>query len=214
MQVKSQIKQFLIRSGPWYPLSLLRNAPEILQWLRSGCSGVAPHPIKMMVVGSYLKQFSIDDFVETGTYLGDTLGNIARSGVRCTSIELSQELYEAARKRFNGYKNVRLVQGDSGQRLPELLKEINKPVLFWLDGHYSAGITASAETHTPISAELQAILSHSVKEHVILIDDARCFDGRNDYPYLDDLLRVIREEGSYSAEVSVDIIRLVPRAVS
>lgn len=211
MKVKDQIKKLLIKLGPWYPLNLLRTTPEILYWLRSGCCGVAPHPIKMMAVGAYLKQFTIDDFVETGTYLGDTLDYISRSGVRCTSIELSQELYEAARKRFYGHKNVILVQGDSGQRLPELLKEINKPVLFWLDGHYSSGITASAETHTPISAELQAILSHSVKEHVILIDDARCFDGRNDYPHLDDLLRVIREEGSYSAEVSADIIRLVPR---
>lgn len=91
-----------------------------------------------------------------------------------------------------------------------LLKEISKPTLFWLDGHYSSGITASAETHTPISAELQAILIHSVKEHVILIDDARCFNGTNDYPHLDELLRIIREEGSYSAEVSADIIRLTP----
>jgi len=214
MQVKSRIKKFLIKSGSWYLLNLSRTIPEILHWLRTGCSGVAPHPIKMMVVESYLKRFSIDDFVETGTYLGDTLGYIAKSGVRCTSIELSRELYEAAQKRFIGYKNVRLVQGDSGHRIPELLKEINKPVLFWLDGHYSSGITASAKTHTPISAELQAILSHSVKKHVILIDDARCFDGRNDYPRLEDLLRVIREEGSYSAEVSADIIRLVPRAVS
>jgi len=213
MKIKSSIRRFLIRSGLWYPLNLLRSTPEILHWLRSGCSGVAPHPFKMMVVGSYLKLFSTDDFIETGTYLGDTLGYIAKSGVRCTSVELSRELYEAARKRFNEYKNVRLVQGDSGKILPELLKEINKPVLFWLDGHYSSGITAVAETHTPISAELQAILGHPIKRHVILIDDARCFDGQNDYPHLDDLLQAVREEGSYSAEVSADIIRLVPRAM-
>lgn len=148
MEVKNHIKQFLIKSGTWYPTNLLRRTPEILHWLRSGGSGVAPHPIKMMVVGGYLRQFSIDEFVETGTYLGDTLGYIAKSGIRCTSIELSRGLHEAARKRFNGYRNVRLVQGDSGQKRPELLKEINKPVLFWLDGHYSAGITASAEIHT------------------------------------------------------------------
>ena len=213
MKIKNSIRQFLIRSGFWYPLNLLRGTPAILHWLISGCSGVAPHPLKMMVVGSYLKLFSIDDFVETGTYLGDTLGYIAKSGVRCTSVELSRELYEAAGKRFNGYKNVSLVQGNSGQVLPELLKVINKPALFWLDGHYSSGITATAETQTPISAELQAILGHSIKRHVILIDDARCFDGKNDYPHLDDLLQVIREEGSYRAEVSADIIRLVPRAV-
>lgn len=211
MQVKSQIKQFLVRTGLWYPANLLRNIPSVLKWLKSGCSGRAPDPIKMRIVAAYLKQFSINDFVETGTYLGDTVGYIAESGTRCTSIELSQELHEAARARFDGVKNVRLVQGDSGQKLPELLKEIKNPVLFWLDGHYSSGVTACAETHTPISAELQAILKHPIKRHVILIDDARLFDGRNDYPHLDDLLHIVRQDGSYNAEVSADIIRLVPR---
>ncbi len=214
MQIKGYLKQFLVRSGLWYPLNLARRIPEILHWLRSGCTGVVPHPIKMMVVQSYLKRFSIECFIETGTYLGDTLGYIAKGEVQCTSIELSRELYEMARKRFDGYKNVRLIQGDSGQRLLELLTEISKPVLFWLDGHYSAGISVRGETDTPISAELKAILSHPIKRHVILIDDARCFDGTNDYPNLDDLLQVIREEGSYSAEVSADIIRLVPRVPS
>lgn len=210
MQIKYQIKLFLFSLGLWYPLNLLRKLPEILHWLRTGISGVAPYPIKIIVVGSCLKKFSIDGFVETGTYLGDTLAYIARSGVRCTSIELSQELYKAACGRFKGYKNVNLVQGDSGQKLPELLNEIDKPVLFWLDGHYSYGVTASAETHTPVMAELKAILNHRIKQHVILIDDARCFDGTNGYPYLDDLLRVIREDGSYIAEISTDIIRLIP----
>ena len=210
MKVKGQLKLFLIRSGLWYPLNLLRRIPEILHWLDSGCTGVVPHPIKMMVVQSYLKRYLIVDFIETGTYLGDTLGYIAKNGVRCISIELSEELYQAACIRFKVCKNVRLVQGDSGQRLPELLNEISKPVLFWLDGHYSSGITARAETQTPISAELRAILSHPIKQHVILIDDAHSFDGKNDYPYLDDLLKLIREEGNYSAEVSADIVRITP----
>lgn len=210
--MKNKIKNILIKFGLWYSLNLLRRTPDILSWLALGCNDVAPHPIKMMFIKSYLKKYQIGNFVETGTYLGDTLGYIARKGVQCTSIELSKELYEAACKRFDRYKNVKLVQGDSGQRLPELLKEINNPTLFWLDGHYSGGNTASAEIRTPISAELEAIFCHPIKRHVILIDDARCFNGKNDYPYLDYLLRVIREEGSYSAMVSMDIIRLVPRA--
>jgi len=213
MQIR-KTKKFLIKCGLWYPLNKLRSIPEFLHWLRSGCDGAAPYPIKMKVVGSYLKKFALGNFVETGTFHGDTLGYIAQSGVQCTSIELSKELYQYACMRFKSYKNVRLVQGDSGQKLPALLNEIDKPSLFWLDGHYSAGVTASAETHTPISAELNAILIHPIKQHVILIDDARCFNGTNNYPYLDDLLRVIREDGSYNAEVSTDIIRLVPRVVS
>ncbi len=214
MQTKIQIRQFLIGSGLWYPLNLLRSIPAIFHWLRSGGNGLAPHPVKLMVIGSYLKRFSINSFVETGTNLGDTLGYFARKGIWCTSIELSKDLYQAACTVFKARRNVRLVQGDSSQRLPELLEEIDKPVLFWLDGHYSSGLTASAKIHTPISAELKAILDHPIKQHVILIDDARYFDGANDYPHLDDLLRVIREDGSYGVEVSTDIIRLVPRIVS
>lgn len=213
MQTTYRIRQSLIGSGLWYPLNLVRCVPAILHWLRSGCSGLAPHPVKLMVIESYLKRFSIDSFVETGTHLGDTLGYFAKKGIGCTSIELSEQLYQAASTVFEARKNVRLVQGDSSQRLPELLEEMDKPALFWLDGHYSCGLTASAKTHTPISAELKAILNHPIKQHVILIDDARYFDGANDYPHLDDLLRVIREEGSYSVEVSADIIRLVPRVV-
>lgn len=214
MEIKKHIKRFLISFGLWYPLNLLRRTPEIIHWLRSGCSGVAPHPIKMKVVSSYLKKFSIDDFVETGTFLGDTLHYIAGFGVKCTSIELSEELFKAARMRFKDCKNVKLVHGDSGRRIPELLHGINKPTLFWLDGHYSSGITAGSEINTPISAELQAILGHEIKNHVILIDDARCFNGKDNYPRLDDLLREIREDGSYVTEVSADIIRIVPRAAS
>jgi hypothetical protein len=212
MQVKTQIKQLLVKSGPWYPLNLARETPEILRWLRSGCTGLAPHPVKMMVVASYLKRFSLEHFIETGTYQGETLGYVARSGVRCTSIELSPELHEAARERFRGAENVNLFQGDSGRVLPKVLEGLTEPALFWLDGHYSAGNTAKGEAHTPISAELQAILSHPVKQHVILIDDARLFSGADDYPHLDEFLRVTREEGTYRAEVSIDIIRLVPRS--
>ncbi len=94
MKPKMQIKNILVRGGLWYRLNLLRKTPEILRWLGSGCSGAAPYPIKLMVVRYYLTKYSIDNFVETGTYLGDTLGYIAETGVHCTSIELSEKLYE------------------------------------------------------------------------------------------------------------------------
>jgi len=211
MQTKNKTKQFLEFLGLWYPLNLTRRVPHILNWLTDGCCGVAPHPIKMNAIHYYLKKFSIKEFVETGTYLGETLGYIAKSQVKCTSIELSQELYEKACKRFKRNKNIRLIQGDSSVKLPGLLEKIDQPVLFWLDGHWSGGITASAESHTPISSELLAILNHRVKNHIILIDDARCFDGTNGYPQLDELLNIIRQEGSYNIEVSADIVRLTPQ---
>lgn len=201
----------MLRLSAWYPFSLARELPSTFRWFRSGCRGAAPHSVKLRIVRSYLERFSVDQFIETGTYFGRTLASIAETGIDCTSIELSEELYERARDRFKNHENVTLFMGDSAERLPEILKQVTGPALFWLDGHYSAGITASGRMQTPISAELEAILQHPIKKHVILIDDARCFDGTNDYPHLDNLLRTIRKDGSYRAEVSTDIIRLVPR---
>jgi len=187
------------------------SIPKTLYWLRSGCIGVAPSLLKMRMVRSYLREYHIDDFVETGTFLGDTLAYVAKSGAKCTSIELSNELFDAACVRFRGKNNVKLLHGDSGRLIPELLVNIDNPVLFWLDGHFSGGVTASATIHTPISSELDEILNHSVKQHVVLIDDARLFDGTNGYPHIDELLSVIRRDGNYIVEVSMDIIRLVPK---
>lgn len=211
MALKNLLKRVLGRLGLWHGASLVRQVPAILRWLGAGCTGAAPHAVKMMAVKAHIRRFGLQEFVETGTYMGDTLAYVAQTGIDCASIELSPQLHQAARRRFARAANVRLIEGDSGIRLPEMLADIRRPVLFWLDGHYSAGVTASAALHTPISAELQAILRHPVKGHVILIDDARCFDGSNDYPHIDDLLRVVREDGNYAAEVSIDIIRLIPR---
>ncbi|MBL8335436.1 MAG: hypothetical protein U1F00_00990 [Rhodoferax sp.] len=214
MALKNLLKRMLGRLGLWHGVSLVRQVPSILRWLAAGCTGAAPHAVKMMAVRAHVRPFGLRSFVETGTYMGDTLAYLAATGIDCASIELSPELHQAARRRFAGARNVRLIEGDSGIRLPEMLPDIHHPVLFWLDGHYSAGVTASAELHSPISAELLAILRHPVKQHVILIDDARCFDGSNGYPHIDELLRVVREDGNYAAEVSIDIIRLIPRAAA
>ena len=209
--MKDTIKKIFRRVGVYYPLYYLRQIPAIIRWMRGGCPSPAPHAIKMNVVRSYLRHYNLKQFVETGTFLGDTLEYMAREGVRCISIELSEKLHEKAQQRFADFKNMSLIHGDSAQEMPKLLKGLEEPALFWLDGHYSGGITAKGEKGSPISAELHAIHNHPVARHVILIDDARCFDGTNDYPHLDDLLRKIREEGRYKSEVSADIIRLVPR---
>lgn len=210
MRIKNSVKYFLIKTKLWYMLDSLRKFPNILYYFNSGCHGVSPDLLKMRIVKSYLKQFSMNIFIESGTYLGDTCNYIAESGVRCISIELSEQLYREVTKRFRSYKNVELILGDSSMELSKLLAKIKEPALFWLDGHYSAGITACAGKFTPISDELEAIFNHSITQHVILIDDARCFNGTNGYPHLDDLLHMIRKKSKYKVEVSMDIIRLTP----
>ena len=213
--MKTKFKYWLSEFGLFPKLDLFRRLPEIVHWIASGCSGTAPPPVKRMIISSYLKRFDLSHFIETGTHLGDTLANIAYNrSVTCTSIELSDEYFHKASQRFRRYPNVVLKHGDSAAVLPEYIHGLQAPTLFWLDGHYSGGNTACGQVETPVSTELQAILDSPIKTHVILIDDARCFNGTNTYPYLDMLLQTIRQSANYNIEVSADIIRLTPKIIS
>lgn len=208
---KEFLKQNLYRANVFHQIDMIRYFPEMVSWLKRGCSGVAPIPLKRAIVSSYLKQYNLKYFFETGTYLGDTLGYIARDrDIMCTSIELDEALFCQAQARFSRYANVTILQGDSGVILPQCLYQLCTPALFWLDGHYSGGITGRGKSDTSISTELEAILESPIKEHIILIDDARYFVGKNDYPHLDQLIKQVRDKSDYKIEVSADIIRLTP----
>ena len=125
------------------------------------------------------------------------------------SIELNETYYRNAQKRFAGYPNINIFQGQSSEVLTKILKNINKPCLFRLDAHYSGGSTAKGELETPIIQEMQCILNHPMaNEHVILIDDAWLFVGENDYSTLEKLERLILGIRSrWTFEVKNDIIR-------
>ena len=148
--------------------------------------------------------------METGTYLGDMVEAQKKQFKKIITIELGIELFNEAKKRFFNDKNVRIVQGDSGKVLPDILKGITEPAIFWLDGHYSEGITAKGDKDCPIFEELNAIFCNSKYNHVLLIDDARCFIGKGDYPTIEELTDYIRGKNEkYNVEVKCDIIRYV-----
>ena len=89
-----------------------------------------------------------------------------------------QRKAEKEKERFKNDTNIRIIQGDSGKVLSDILKDIREQAIFWLDGHYSAGITSKGEKDCPIFEELNAILENQKYNHVLLIDDARCFNGQ------------------------------------
>jgi hypothetical protein len=125
------------------------------------------------------------------------------------SIEIEPHFYRRAQQVFRGQPSVTLLKGDSGKVLPEVLGVVSCPCLLWLDAHYSGSITGRAELETPIQQELAAILSHKFR-HTVLIDDANCFDGRNDYPEIA-WIENATKKGGYSLSVADNIIRLVPK---
>lgn len=115
-------------------------------------------------------------FVETGTYKGDMIERVGSHFQKIYSIELDDDLYSAAQKRFEGRGDVVLLQGDSAARIKDVLATLHEPAFFWLDAHGSGGLTIKNPLHCPVEKELEEIFAHGGNEHIVLIDDARQFD--------------------------------------
>jgi hypothetical protein len=166
-----------------------KKKQEVLlaRWVTDGKPVPPPHPIKQKAILFYAKNFNINTLVETGTYLGEMVDAMNGHFENIYSIELSEQLADKARMRFKNHDHIEIIQGDSGAELGKLVKRIQKPAIFWLDGHYSAGFTAQGEKDTPIYEELKHIFSAPEIGHIILIDDARCFGQEKDYPSVDEL---------------------------
>jgi hypothetical protein len=137
---------------------------------------------------------------------------VLNSFEKILTVELGTELFNKAQERFKNHPTVRCWHGDSSDLLGENACHCGEPSLIWLDGHYSEGATARGVKDTPIMQELEHIVQHSLaSRHVLLIDDARCFNGTNDYPTLASLLSWIRGKmPNHSCMVENDIIRVEP----
>lgn len=119
-------------------------------------------------------------FVETGTWCGHGVKNAINSGFKeIHSIELDEQLYQKDLELFKHSSSVNLYCGDSSVILYDVIKNIDKKILFWLDGHYSGHGTAQSNMtqlyEFPLMYELEQINKHHIKDHIILIDDLRCF---------------------------------------
>lgn len=187
-----------------------RIKKELEIWINNGRPTPPPHIVKQLAIAELQKIFGYSILVETGTYLGEMVEAQKKRFKTIISIELGVELFEKARDKFKDDDNIHIFQGDSGKVLPKILTDIHEPAIFWLDGHYSAGITSKGDKECPIFEELDAIFKGNKFNHVILIDDARCFTGEGDYPTFEQLVNYIRAKNEkYGFEIKDDIIRCV-----
>jgi hypothetical protein len=183
---------------------------ELAAWIAAGKPAPPPHIVKQRAILRYRDSFNSRVLVETGTYLGDMVEAHKKNFEKIFSIELSEKLFGRAQKRFRNQPGIILLQGDSGKKLAEVLGQLQEPALFWLDGHYSGGITAKADKECPVPEELHTIFS-SPYPHIVLIDDARLFNGTHDYPAMDEIKVIIESHSkNYQIEIADDIIRLTP----
>jgi hypothetical protein len=191
---------FFNRIKKWWDLTL---------WRINGRKNNVPKLFKEKIVKQYAHRNSINVFVESGTYRGDMVRAIRDDFSKIYSIELSPTLANLAKKRFKDNPNVVIKMGNSADALSEILPQIDEPCIFWLDAHWSGGVTGKANLHTPIRKELDCILNHPISSHVILVDDARCFNGENDYPTFNEVKElVLKKYPDHIVENKDDIIRI------
>jgi len=112
---------------------------------------------------------------------------------RIYTIEIVPELTARA-KAYIGPEitHITYIIGDSGVKLGNVMKKIDEPTMFYLDGHYSGPGTGRGDKDTPILEELSCILSAPDLGHVIIIDNANGFvRAVKDYPSLPELERFV-----------------------
>lgn len=189
------------------PVRAVMELRELVAWQRRGRPQPPPHRRKLQTIQAYAHRFERRKFIETGTYLGATVEATAATFESIISIELDATLYRFAKWRFRDLKNVRILHGDSAELVSTAIRIADGPAVFWLDAHFSGGMTARGGIEAPVRAELLAILEDDENEHVVLIDDARAF-GTSGYPSVEDMKALIAaRRPSWAAYVREDIIR-------
>lgn len=203
MLFNSKVKLRILRNN------LLKNY-NYQKWLKNGKPIPPPHLVKQKLITEYVNKYHPNIFIETGTYLGDMVFAQKNSFESVISIEIQPQLKKAAEQRFKKDKNVTILLGDSGKVLHEIMPKMSETALLWLDGHYSGGITGKSDLNCPIFNELNAILKNNKNNHIILIDDANCFDGKSDYPTYEVLSNFVKEY-NYQTNIIDNVIVAVKK---
>jgi hypothetical protein len=155
--------------------------------------------------------------VETGTYRGLTARVLASVFHEVITIELDERLAGDAALKLRDVEAIRVLQGGSGQLLRDV-RDPEKPTLYFLDAHWSAGMTAGRADPCPLLAELAAI-SGGHADDCVIVDDARLFayappppHRPEEWPELASIFGMLAEQGGDRVvTVVADQIIAIPR---
>ena len=139
----------------------------------------------MPFVNELFKYVGTNVFLETGTFRGDTISEIANNNScnpkKLISLELSDVFFHRCVDRFAQNPNVAIHKANSKYDLYDIIKNIDSPITFWLDSHWSGtpDVGCDVETICPVLEELEQIKQHHIKTHTIMIDDIRLMNLRD-----------------------------------
>jgi len=149
-------------------------------------------------LNNLIDEYDLVNYVETGTGEGECLSHALKFPFEmCFSVEIYDQIYQAAISKFASlsklyHKECFLYHGESAEKLPEILEELDDdPVLFFLDAHFP-GADFKYEDYDAVEDEDVRV---PLKKELKIISDKR--DTSRDVFIIDDLW--LYEDGEYES---------------
>ena len=208
----SDIKTKIRHSALWQNFGgAVSDRAAVKHWIAAGRPVPVPHPVKVRNIMALADIFGIQTLVKTGTFRGMMIDACLHRFNEIHSIEIYAPLANDAKKHFAPYPHVHIHEGDSGDVLPKILPMLNGPALFWLDGHYSGEGTGLGVEESPVVREIAHIRKARPNvPDVIMVDDARCFNGSGGYPPIGEFVAKLAADFGTTPRVADDAIILMP----
>ncbi|WP_309400653.1 hypothetical protein [Cerasicoccus maritimus] len=161
------------------------------------------------------------NFVETGTFHGDTAEAASRHFEQTYTVEASPELFKDIQARFANNTKVKASLGDAAEWLAQLKPQLKGNSIYWLDAHWCQADNTSNETsQCPLLAELESIATLG-EEDIILIDDARLFTATpappheiSSWPTLTEIVHgLLAISSKHQLSIINDVIFYFPKSI-
>lgn len=168
------------------------------------------------MVLKFKEKGGIENFVETGTFKGGTSFWAAEHFKQVYTIEIDPKISKSTQENPKCPKNIEFFVGNSKDKLPEIVPQLNGRSLFWLDGHWCNVSSFGKEEECPVLDEIHAI--SNLKDAVILIDDCRAFLGplppphdNEQWPRIDEIIVLLKQYFPNSlCTICDDVIYCIP----
>lgn len=172
--------------------------------------GIVYYGIHKPVALKMRDKYNLEIFVETGTWHGDSAIWAAAHFSKVYTIELNLPFLEEFNSLLADFDNIEPIHGNSRTELIPVISKIRRPVLFFLDAHW----TGDAEQHDKIGAcpvmdEINTINKLCKVNHVIIVDDARLMRGK--WGDQDSIIEALCNNGQRKVQVFDDVFLAEPK---